>query len=69
MDESVLEEKLSFKMLGLAFSPKLDWNSYIILFVKRFSIKIGALRFSMKFLSPEVALCLHISTTHLCMEY
>ena len=62
MDESVLEEKSSFKMLGLAFSPKLDWDSYIILFVKSASIKIGALTFSMKFLSPEVALCLYIST-------
>ena len=29
MDGSVLEEKPSFKMLGLNFS-KLDWDSYII---------------------------------------
>ena len=28
-DGSVLEEKLSFKMLGLTFSSKLDWGSYI----------------------------------------
>ena len=28
-DWSVLEEKLSFKMLGLTFSSKLDWGSYI----------------------------------------
>ena len=27
MDGSVLEEKSSFKMLGLAFSSKLDWGS------------------------------------------
>ena len=27
MDGSVLEEKSSFKMLGLTFSPKLDWGS------------------------------------------
>ena len=27
---SVLEEKSSFKMLGLIFSSKLDWGSYII---------------------------------------
>ena len=31
MDASVLEEKSSFKMLGLTFSSKLDWGSYIIL--------------------------------------
>ena len=30
MDGSVLEEKTSFKMLGLTFSSKLDWDSYII---------------------------------------
>ena len=29
MDGSVLEEKASFKMLGLTFSSKLDWGSYI----------------------------------------
>ena len=30
---SVLEEKPSFKMLGLTFSSKLDWGSYIIFIV------------------------------------
>ena len=30
MDGSVLEEKSSLKMLGLTFSSKLDWGSYII---------------------------------------
>ena len=30
MDGSVLEEKSSFKMLGLTFSSKLDWGSYIV---------------------------------------
>ena len=56
MDESVLEEKLSLKMLGLTFSSKLDWGSYIISIAKTASKKIGALIRSMKFLSPEVAL-------------
>ena len=41
MDESVLEEKSSFKMLGLTFSSNLDWGSYIICFAKSVSIKIG----------------------------
>ena len=27
MDGSILEEKSSFKMLGLTFSAKLDWGS------------------------------------------
>ena len=29
MDGSVLEEKSSFKMLGLTFFSKLDWGSYL----------------------------------------
>ena len=58
MDGSVLEEKSSFKMLGLTFSSKLDWGSYIISIAKTASKKIGALICSMKFLSPEVALYL-----------
>ena len=69
MDESVLEEKSSFKMLGLTFSSKLDWGSYIISIAKTASKKIGALIHSMKFLSPEVALYLYKFTTHICMEY
>ena len=56
MDGSVLEEKLSFKMLGLTFSSKLDWGSYIIFIAKTASRKIRDLIHSMKFLSPEVAL-------------
>ena len=52
MDGSVLEEKSSFKMLGLTFSSKLDWGSYIISIAKTASKKIGALICSMKFLSP-----------------
>ena len=36
MDESVLEKKSFFKMLGLTFSSKLDWGSYIIPFAKMF---------------------------------
>ena len=33
-DGSVLEEKSSFKMLGLTFFSKLDWGSYIISITK-----------------------------------
>ena len=48
-------------MLGLTFSSKLDWGSYIISIAKTASKKIGALIRSMKFLSPEVALYLYKS--------
>ena len=69
IDVSVLEEKSSFKMLGLTFSSKLDWGSYIISIAKTASKKIGALIRSMKFLSLEVALYLYKSTICPCMEY
>ena len=69
MDGSVLEEKTSFKMLGLTFSSKLDWGSYIVSIAKTASKKIRALIRSMKFLSPEVALYLYKCTIRPCMEY
>ena len=56
-------------MLGLTFSSKLDWGSYIISIAKTASKKIGALICSMKFLSPEVALYLYDSNIRPCMEY
>ena len=69
MDGSVLEEKTSFEMLGLTFSSKLDWSSYIVSIGKTVSKKIGALIRSMKFPTPEVALYLYKSTIRPCMEY
>ena len=66
---SILEEKTSFKMLGLTFLSKLDQISYIVSIAKTASKKIGALIRSMKFLSPEVALYLYKSTIRPCMEY
>ena len=64
MGRSVLEGK----MMGLTFSCKLNWDSYIISIAKTASKKIGALIHSMKFLSPEVALCFYKSTIGPCME-
>ena len=69
MDGSLLEEKPSFKMLGLTFCSKLDWGSYIISIAKTASKKIGVLIRSMQFLSPEVAVYLCKSTIQPCMEY
>ena len=69
MDGPVPEEKSSFEMLGLTFSSKLDWGSYIVSIAKTVSKKIGALIHSMKFFSPEVALYLYKSTIRPCMEY
>ena len=69
MDLSALEEKSSFKMLGLTVSSKLDWCSYIISIAETVSNKIGALIRSIKFLSPEVALYVYKSTICQFMEY
>ena len=62
MDGSVLEEKSSFKMLGLTFSTNLNWGSYITSIAKTVSRKIGDLIHSVKFFSLEVALYLYKST-------
>ena len=68
MGGSVLEEKSCFKILGLTFSSKLDWGSYIISIAKTASKKIGALIRTEKFLSPVVALYLYKSTYHMPMH-
>ena len=69
MNGSVLEEKLSLKMLGLTFPSKLDCGPYINSIAKTASKKLGALIRSMKFPSPEVVLYLYKSTMRPCMEY
>ena len=69
IDWSVLEEKSSFKILGLTFFSKLDWGSYMFFIAKPASKNIGALTHSIKFLSTEVALYLYKFTIHPCMEY
>ena len=69
MGGSILEEKSSFKMVGLTFSSKLDWSCCIISIVKTTSKIIGTLIPSMKFLSPEVSLYLHKCTILPYMEY
>ena len=69
IDGSVLEEKSSIKILGLTFSSKLDWSSYLFSIAKTASKKIGALIHSMKCLSPEVALYVYKYTIQYCMEY
>ena len=55
--------------MGLTFSFKLDWGSYIISIAKTASKKIGTLVCSVKFLSPEVALYLYKSTIWSRMQY
>ena len=57
IDESLLEEKLTFKMLAfLFFFSKLGWSSYIISIAKTTSKESEALIRSLEFLSPEFPL-------------
>ena len=46
MDESVLKERSSCKMLELSLLSKLGWGSYIISIAKTASKKIGEVSFS-----------------------
>ena len=52
------ERKIIFQEMGLSFSCKLDWGSYVVFIVKTASKKTRALICSVKFLSTEVAPCL-----------
>ena len=69
IDACVLEEKTSFKMLGLTLSSKLDLGFYLTSIAKTASKEIGILVCSIKFLSPEVVLYLYKSTIRPCMAY
>ena len=68
VDGSALEEKSSFKMLGLTFFSKLDWGTWIIVIAKTASKKIGASIRFMKFLSPVAVLYLYKSIIRPCMK-
>ena len=76
MNGSVLEERLSFNMLGLTLNSKLDWSSYIFSITKTAPKEIEVLNRSMTFLSLRL-LCTSINLpyTHawnnvvqLCMQ-
>ena len=69
MDRSAFEEKSSLKMLGLTFSSKLDWDSYVFSIVKTAFKEVGGLIPSMNCFSPEVALCLYKSTIRPRIEH
>ena len=69
MNRSVLQEKPSFKIMGLFFPTKLDWGSYTISISKTASKNIEPLVRSVKFLSPEVALYLFKYTIWPYMKY
>ena len=65
----LLKKNYPFKMLGLTFSPKLNWALTLSLVLNLPGAKFGDLIRSMKFLSPEFALNRYRSTIQPCMEY
>ena len=66
MDGSDLEDKSSFRMLGLVFSSKLDWGSCIISIAKTGSKKVGAIIHSMKiFLLRLLCISINLPYTHI----
>ena len=69
MNGSLLGEKLSFKMLGVYFSSKLDCGSYIVSLDKTAFKKIGSLVRFTQFISPEVALFFYKSTIRPYVKY
>ena len=60
MDGSALEEKSTFKMMGLTFSSKSDWGPYIISVAETASKKIEALNLSISFFLLRL-LCISIN--------
>ena len=69
MNGSPLDEKLSFKILGLFFSSKLDCRSYNVSITKAANKNAESLSDSMNFVSSEVALYLCKSDIQSCKEY
>ena len=64
VSSTILDEKSSFKMLGLSFSSKLDWGSYIVSIARLSSKRIRVLNCSTKFLSY-----IYKYTIRPCMKY
>ena len=64
-----LKKNSSFKMLGLTFCCKLDWDSYIIFIAKTVSWIIGLLIHSIRFICSQVAPYFYKSTIQSCIEY
>ena len=69
MSSTELHEETSFHLLGLTFTPTMDWKPYIQSIAKAASRKVGSLFRAQRFLSPESILYLYKSTIRPCMEY
>ena len=68
MSSTELHEETSFRLLGLTFTPTVDWKPYIQSGAKAASRKVGSLFRGQRFLSPESILYLY-NVPRPCMEY
>ena len=69
MNDIELPESSSFRLLGLVFTPKLDWKPYVQSIAKQASKRVGSLFRSQRYLTPESILYLYKATIRPCMEY
>ena len=70
MDESVLEEKSSFKILGLTFFSKLDCWYYMISIAKSVSIEIATWFALWSFFLPRLLfISMNLYIIHPCTKY
>ena len=69
MNGIALPEKTSFRLLGITFTPSMDWKPYIQSIAKAASRRVGSLYRAQRFLTPETILHLYKSTIRPCMEY
>ena len=64
-----LPENVSFCLLGLVFTHKLDWKHYVQSVAKQTSQRFGSLFQSQTYIPPETILYLYKATIRACMEY
>ena len=69
MNGIALPEKSSFRLLGIPFTPSMDWKPYIQSIAKAASRRVGSLYRAQRFHTPETILHLYKSTIRPCMEY
>ena len=69
MNDDVLDESSTLRLLGLTFTSDLSWKPYIKSIAKLASAKVASLYRARHFLTPDSILYLYKSLIRPCMEY
>ena len=69
MNGKQLEESDSLRLLGITFTPKLDWKPYVQSIAKQASQRVGSLFRSQRYLTKDALLYLYKASIRPCMEY